>query len=695
MKARVGHAAFLVVLGIAMACGSSGTGFGNDGGNGDDSGTLPNGDASGDSPFNILPDGSAQGLTVKPPSATLVYNGSPVSQQYNAYEQNQQIGGVQWSLDNIQLGSIDSSGLFTASGTIGGTGNITATKGTASGTATVLVQLQITKNVGNVPSNIITQLQGGGSADASFKWLYPYDKTLWPRGLSGPVMQFGGAAVQYAWLHVETASKSIVYDGYYGASNPARIDLSNDPIWTTIGQSASPAEAVNISVTKMSSNQVTGPIHETWTFAAGSLKGTVYYNSYDSQLGNGYGAVLKIKPGLGAAAQLLVGGTSSKCTVCHTISSNGNVMYAANTGYGTGAKYDLLNNAAQSQNRSDYVYEFSALNADGSIVVTTTNDKLGGMWTSNSTLVYDGSGTQLTNTGLEGLVSYAAMPAFSPDGKLLAFNNERSISVNAASQTNEIDILSFDGNTKKFSNLVKLSSDSNTSNLMGWPSFTPDGKFIVYDHHQGTNSEGTNYGTWGAQRSALEMVDATTKDVYTLNALNGLDQSNQPYLPFGADDENRNFEPNVLPLASGGYFWVVFTSRRQYGNTINSTETGDYGQDIRKKLWVAAIDINPTKGTDPTHVPFYLPGQEAPAGNMRGFWVLDPCKQNGNQCDSGDECCGGFCRQVTESDGGTENVCVPPPNGCSHEFEKCTTSGDCCDPGDSCINGFCAVPTPH
>jgi hypothetical protein len=678
---------------IAVACGGGGSNFGGDSGTGGD-GSILDGNG-GDGPgFNIQPDGSTSAITVKPPTATLQYTGSPVSQQFTAYEQNQAISGVQWSIDNVQLGTIDGNGLFTASGLIGGTSNVNAVKGTDTGAAQISVQVQITKNVGNVPSNIITQLQGGGTSDAAFKWLYPYNNTLWPRGLSGPVLQFGGTAITYAWVHIETASKSIVYDGYYGASNPARIDFSNDPIWNTVGQSAGPGDAVTISVTKMSGNAVTGPQSETWTFAQGSLKGTVYYNSYDSALGNGYGAVLKIKPGPGAAASLLIGGTSAKCTVCHTVSSNGNALIAANTGYDTGAKYDLTNNVAQSQNRNDYVFNFPALNPDGSIVVSTTSDKIGGMWASTPSSVYDGSGNKLTNTGFEGLVSYAATPSFSPDGTLFAFNNEGAPNEDNASTQNEIDMLSFDAKNVKFSNKVKLVGDTNTTNLLGWPSFTPDSKFAVYDHHQGTSGEGVTYGTWGAQRSALEMVDVNSKAVYMINALNGLDANNQPYLPFGADDENRNFEPNVLPLAAGGYFWVVFTSRRQYGNTINSAETGTYGQDIRKKLWVAAIDINPTPGKDPSHVPFYLPGQEAPAGNMRGFWVLDPCEQNGNSCESGDECCNGFCRQVTD-DGGTENVCVPPPGGCSHEYEKCTTSSDCCDSNESCINGFCGSIAPN
>jgi hypothetical protein len=102
-------------------------------------------------------------------------------------------------------------------------------------------------------------------------------------------------------------------------------------------------------------------------------------------------------------------------------------------------------------------------------------------------------------------------------------------------------------------------------------------------------------------------------------------------------------------------------------------------------------------GTDPSHPAFYLEGQELGAGNMRGFWALDPCKQNGNDCMSGDECCNGFCRQVNQSDGGSSFQCVPPPMGCSNEFEKCTTTADCCGAaqGYSCINGHCAKPPPR
>jgi len=40
-----------------------------------------------------------------------------------------------------------------------------------------------------------------------------------------------------------------------------------------------------------------------------------------------------------------------------------------------------------------------------------------------------------------------------------------------------------------------------------------------------------------------------------------------PSGPLGhADDSTLQYEPTVAPIVAGGYAWVVFTSRRLYGN---------------------------------------------------------------------------------------------------------------------------------
>lgn len=181
-----------------------------------------------------------------------------------------------------------------------------------------------------------------------------------------------------------------------------------------------------------------------------------------------------------------------------------------------------------------------------------------------------------------------------------------------------------------------------------------------------------------------------------LGALNGDDPNGASILPRAAgvsghdDDDQMNYEPTVSPIASGGYAWVIFTSRRMYGNVAQGDPytSPDGVTPVTKKLWVAAIDLHPTPGKDPSHPAFYLPGQELLAGNMRGFWVVDPCRDDGVSCETGDECCGGYCRPNTS---GTL-TCGKVKTGCSQEFERCAVTSDCCGAaeGYECVGGFCS-----
>ncbi len=167
-----------------------------------------------------------------------------------------------------------------------------------------------------------------------------------------------------------------------------------------------------------------------------------------------------------------------------------------------------------------------------------------------------------------------------------------------------------------------------------------------------------------------------------------------------SDDVDHNYEPTVNPIASGGYAWVVFTSRRMYGTVADippfcSDPRGvDLSKNVTpKKLWVAAVDLSQAPGTDSSHPAFYLPGQELLAGNSRGFWVLDPCQPDGSSCMTGDQCCNGYCE--ADGDGGALICSNTPPSGtCSKPGDKCKSSADCCDAGDLCINGFCTQSNP-
>ena len=667
----------VLVATLATAAVYAGSGCSTTGGFGNDPLPTTDGgvDDSGD-PF-ATQDGptSVATLDVKPKDPVLNYPTDKV-QQFDAYAAGATTPTVaNWIIDNGQLGTIDGSGLFTAAGTVGGTATVTATAGKAAGSTTVSVLLNFQENPGNVSGGDQVLLKAGGNGDPGFKWLYPYDKTIFPRGLTPPVFQFAGNPTTATYVHIK--SKFLDYQGFYGGSSPARVTLS-PATWKTISQSVLASDPVTVEVTKLSGGVAAGPVKETWGIAQGSLKGTVYYNSYSSPLAGNNGATLKVK--VGQAATVLLAG----CTTCHSVSANGNVL-AASAGHSTDQTWDLTNNAAPMASAGDGVFSFGGLSPNGTKILTygATSGSYppnvpGMQGPRDAKLMNTKTGAVLSAPGFDNVLHAAMMPVFAQDGTKVAFNHYDT------GAGHSIAVMNFNDATNTFSGLTDVATDPNK--YLGWPAFLPDAKTLLY--HSDSSQD---FATWSGAKADIMAVDLATKTKTPLDALNGI-SGGTPYLPYGVSDITLNYEPTVLPIAVGGYYWVLFTSRRNYGNTIYPA-AGDTTQDSqrRKKLWVAAVDINAVPGKDPSHPAFYFEGQELAAGNMRGFWALDPCKQNGVSCETGDECCGGFCRP--NGDGGF--ACVPPPSGCSQEFETCKTAADCCDSGSLCVNGHCAKPPPN
>jgi hypothetical protein len=706
----------LLVAGAMAACGS-----GDSGGSGF---TTPGPDAT-----NIGPtpppfadagagDGPSRTLTIFPQNPVLNVSGPGQTLQFTAFLSGEGADGgpvpAVWNLDSAQLGTIDGNGLFTFAGTAGGIVTVDAEAGGAKAQTSLTVRLIITDdNPGSVDGATKARLRAGGTSDPAFAWLYPYDQTVFPRGLLAPLLQFAGTPAQAFRLVVK--SKLLEYEGFFGGSDPARLDMGQ-ALWRTITLSAQPLDPVTVQVTKAFATDgglaVAGPITETWTIAQGSLKGFVYYNSYDSLLargdaggGNDMGAVMRIRPNAAQPEVFIGGAQKGSCTVCHTVSANGSVL-AVSAGHTFDGTYrieaDAQSPLGPMATGPDNRYSFAALTPDGKLALTCGSQDLdagveagladGGapsgefgpnlvsMTAEQDTMLFNAEdGGVVLASILDGGVRKAKMPAFSPDGRKVAFNHWE------VGQGHSLSVLDFNPTTRTFSNLVEIVRDS-TGNYLGWPSFLPDGKAFVYQL-----GDRDDYATWRSGSGELFVVDLATKNEAKLRLANG-ERNGASYLQSRAE-MFMNYEPSVLPVSVGGYHWVVFTSRRRYGNVITET---DQDEPVRKKLWVAALDINAPPGTDPSHPAFFLQGQEIESGNLRGFWVLEPCRQVGNSCESGSECCTGFCRGVAGPDGGAQFVCVAPPTTCAREEEKCTQTSDCCDAprGFACINGFCARPTP-
>ncbi|HEU4408717.1 MAG TPA: hypothetical protein VFS43_25880 [Polyangiaceae bacterium] len=752
------------VVGGSGACSGGGSGGGGDD---DDGGGGVSGQGGsvgyGGSPFNGSAGfpgtggsggGVGLGLVVDPPSVKLTAKGEPLTQTFTAkLVDGTPVQGAEWSVDDVALGLVNPGGVFTSKGFSGGVVNVTASFGGRKGTARVEIVVDIAQNPGNVAPEDQGKLQTGGDAKA-LSFLYPYDydnagadvPTVFPRGVGAPLVQLTGSKASAMRLLVETAGYR--YEGFFGpakAASGAELNFNQvplpDQVWQGLVASAQPGEQIKVTATALIGGNAVGPVVQRWTIAPGSLKGIVYYNTYYSPKA-GTGAVMRIKPG-GEAEAIEKG-----CTVCHSVSSQGNRMVAS-VGWADNdpellepgevpnnpidsASFELKADGTSSARVQAFdekaaasysaavedgrVYSFGGLTPDGkwflSNGVPASDPQIRGLEGSlPSRLVETDTGATVPTPSLQALgVTYAITPAFSHDGSLVAFNRRDVLNGRTLS------VMNFEPSAPNvapvFSNLVDLVTVPGTGaqGIAAWPSFLPDGKAIVYH-------EGTSYDTYApGTKGHIRLVEIATKRVVQLNALNGQRPDGSSYLPLGAALEgDLNFEPTVLPVPVGGYYWVFFTSRRAYGNTIAPNGVEPRGGDIyggqenpspRKKLWVAAIDLDYAEklaadpNYDPSHPAFYVTGQEQAAGNMRAFAALEPCRQQGSTCESSTECCDGrSCRQNGVDAGGQPVLqCVdPPPDECAREDESCETAADCCqDPSNSilCINGRCARKPP-
>jgi hypothetical protein len=365
---------------------------------------------------------------------------------------------------------------------------------------------------------------------------------------------------------------------------------------------------------------------------------------------------------------------SGNCTVCHSVSSDGSTAAAEN------GVFDLSGGQLNPPMIWDgeYLTGFAALYPDGSIMALNGNSpsaSLPGMGQQFSGLRTK-TGQVIANSGIEGF--YAQTPMFSHDGALLAFYDRAADGVpdpNGNYYTpGVLALMDYDNITQKFTNYQVMGTPP-AGRHYSWPAFLPDSKTIIFQ-----DGVGNDLVTWGGNTGKILAMDIATKQITYLSQLNG-----DGYMPQGLRDENKNYEPTVAPVASGGYYWVMFTSRRTWGNELVGSP------DVTKRLWVSAIDINAPPGEDGSHPAFYVQGQEIGTGNSRGFWALDACKADGLGCESGDECCNGFCNPTGDP---PEFLCGPPDGQCSEEFEACEASSDCCDASLECINGKCAQLPP-
>jgi hypothetical protein len=709
-----------LVFAFAAACGSNGkggfTGSNDGGGNdatlGDDSG-VPSLNNGGDA-------GAAQSLVISPTGQTLTVTSLTAPFPTQAFTASATLAGgsvvptqAAWSIDRLDIANIDpNGGTLTASGGTFGVVTVTASALGLSASTTITVVLKATIDTAGLTPPQESALAGASTPDPAVTALaYPYDKTVFPRGLLAPELMWNGGVASDAY-YVHLVGPSFDLGLFTTADPPSRFPIPT-AAWNAFTASAA-GKPATCALHRLTAGTAYASALETWSIADANLSGSIYYwainegqiiqldlttgttsPAFDSGPSTALDSPTPINSGAPTSPPWQDNGAGKRCVACHSVSKDGSTLtsvFSRGTPGSTGpiGFYNFASGSVQTI--SDYTQNatFDALTPDG---------KFAAMNLSNETmeLVTTSTGAAVASA-LDGLANLCD-PTFSPDGTLFALsaNCTGGGSYPVEFDSSNLGLYSFSGTTAPyFTNPQTVIQGSGAvGDAIAFPSFSPDSKFLFYQRGSYSRAK------YGAGPAFVHGVD----DLYVAPATAGATQialanANGAGV-LSADSSHLNYAPTVNPIAAGGYIWVVFTSPRDYGNLMVSPQgasPNDATNANHKQLWVTAVDAN--IGTvDPSHPAFWLPGQDETSINMFGYWALAPCKPTPTDggappsCSAGFECCTGFCRDSDDAGGA---VCTGEPTGCHQEGEKCVTTADCCGASAniSCQAGICQAGSP-
>jgi hypothetical protein len=147
-----------------------------------------------------------------------------------------------------------------------------------------------------------------------------------------------------------------------------------------------------------------------------------------------------------------------------------------------------------------------------------------------------------------------------------------------------------------------------------FPSFSPDNKLIVFNAARTTWRNFTDAKTPGQRLMIVPAGGGAPIDLLNMNG--------------GTGDHDITW-PHWAPGATSDYYWIVFSSERDYGHevtaaTVTGTPCVQNGVKQCKQIWIGAISKAALMSgqVDPSAPPVWLPGQDTRNDNISPYWTV-------------------------------------------------------------------------
>jgi hypothetical protein len=592
------------------------------------------------------------------------------------------VSGAAFSIDSNTIGIVDeASGRFMANGTAGGRATVTVTVPAVgsdlTATASIRVLLERVIIAPGAPSDAADIFATAPIFDPSRAAgvVYPLEGAVMPENVFPATIQWlNGEPGDLFAVELAKPSARVVAFLPYDGTNAYLADLRG---WRSIARTE-PSEDAMVTVLRRhgASGQVVDSPSVPIRFVPVSLSGSVYFWDIGQRrilrVDDGDNRAVSFMPNPPNPAPDVPGGPiPENCVGCHSISKSGRYM-AGRLGPGNniGGVFDLTLDLTQQpvptafpvvSDPPSVKWWFSSWSPDDIRVVVSSLEA-----TPDATLRFldPFSGTFVDPASGAMPIGGVTHPSWSPDGSAIAYiaNADSWGGVNSTGDVGIVPVLGPDvvGAPIVVHAGADLAGAIPNGIADSYPTWSPDSRWIAFAH--GTSSRSEN------GLAALYLMGRDGSSVVRLDRASGGPSAGDTY------------QPNFSPFHAGGYFWLSYLSKRDYGNSVAGTRGA-----ARQQIWVSAVRDSPS-GSDPSEVGYWLPGQNVASQNISGFWAPRPCRQDGAGCEVGSSCCSGDCRP----DGSGALVCSPQIEGVCRELgQPCSVDGDCCE-SLVCIGTTCS-----